>query len=114
LTDGLKAACFLIAISGAAEAAGTRCTPALPVFCANGHVGCSGKTALPTHSFRIESDRIAFDNGEAWRVTATVSDSGDVYRREVSRDWIRVGPDGRFSQRVYLERGPVMAYGICE
>jgi len=114
LSDGLNAALVLIALSGAAGAGEPRCVPALPVFCANVHVGCSGKTRLPTRGFRVEAGRIVFDDGTDWRVTAAASDSGVVYRREASRDWIRIGREGRYSQRVYLERGPVMAFGECE
>lgn len=116
MNDGLKAGLAILAFAGAAKAEGANltCTPALPVFCANVHVGCSGKTKLPTRGFRVEADRIAFDEGDEWRVVTAVTQSGVVYRRDASRDWIRIGPDRRFSQRVYLERGPVMAYGVCE
>ena len=114
MNDGLKAAFILIASSGSAQAAELRCTPALPVFCANVHVGCSGRTTLPTRGFLIEPGRIVFEDGAQWQVTATISNSGVVYRREASRDWIRIGHERRFSQRVYLERGALMAYGQCD
>ncbi len=117
LDEALKAAAFglaiLLTISGGANAADLRCTPTLPVFCANVHVGCAGRTTLPTHGFAIAADQIAYDDGTVWDVTRASSDSGDVYRRKGARDWIRVDPEGRFSQRVYLGRGPVMAFGVC-
>lgn len=114
MTEARIVAFALIAFAGAAKADDLDCTPSLPVFCANVHVGCSGRTALPTSRFVVETKRIVFDDGAEWSVTQSVSNSGMVYRRDASRDWIRIGPDSRFSQRVYLERGPVMAYGVCE
>lgn len=114
LSDGLKAAVVLIATAVVAEADEVRCTPALPVFCANVHVGCSGRTEMPTQGFMTGDGQILFDDGAIWRVDIAVSDSGVVYRREEARDWIRIDPDGRFSQRVYRARGPVMTYGVCE
>ncbi len=104
---------FLLTFTGA-QAAELRCTPSLPVFCANVHVGCSGRTNLPTHGFAITQAGVEFDDGGAWLVEISVSDSGAVYRRKDARDWIRIAPDGAYSQRAYRERGPVMAYGLCQ
>lgn len=114
MSEGLKLALALIVSTGAAAAAESRCAPALPVFCANVHVGCAGRTTRPTSGFLLGDGVIAFDDGAVWTVTSETSGSGDVYRRTGAPDWIRVDPEGRFSQRVYLERGPVMAYGVCE
>ena len=103
---------MLATVPAAAEA--QTCRPALPVFCKNVHVGCSGKTTIPTSGFAVRDDRIVFNSGVEWNVAVSRSRSGDVYRREGAQDWIRLSPDGNFSQRVYLESGPVMAYGACE
>ena len=69
---------------------------------------------MPTSGFVLGAERVAFDDGAIWDVVVTSTDSGDVYRRQALRDWIRVDPEGRYSQRVYLERGPAMAFGLCE
>lgn len=117
LDETLRAAAFSLAvfivIGGPTKAADLRCTPALPVFCANVHVGCAGRTALPTLSFTVTDGGVAFEDGSRWAGAASVTDSGTVYRRENSRDWIRLDRAGAFSQRVYRKAGPVMAYGTC-
>jgi len=116
-TEGMKFAPFLLLVfasAAEANAAGAHCTPALPIFCANVHVGCSGKTDLPTQGFTISPAKISFDDGDTWQVDVSVSDSGTVYRRRGAADWIRVDPAGAFSQRIYRDAGPVMAYGTCE
>lgn len=104
-------------IGANAEAAEVKCAPALPVFCANVHVGCAGRTAVATHGFKITlsgSDAlIAFADGRNWVADVTSSSSGAVYRQRGSRDWIRIDPKGFFSQRVYRARGPMMSYGTC-
>jgi hypothetical protein len=101
-----------------ARATAVHCRPALPVFCANVHVGCAGRTTLPTQPFTISalgtSAKIDFADGERWIAGTSVSQSGTVYRNQNSNDWIRIDPEGRFSQRVYRPRGPLMAYGTCE
>lgn len=89
------------------------CSPALPVFCANIHVGCSGKTDFPTSEFMVAGGQITFDNGEAVWSGGESTASGTVYRKPGTRDWIRISPDQRFSQRIYTAKGPVMAYGTC-
>lgn len=114
LTDGRLLAISLIAFTGGAEAADLRCIPALPVFCANVHIGCSGRTVLPTQEFSVSPTRITFSDGSGWRVDQAVSDSGSVYRRQGAKDWVRINPKGAFSQRIYRENGPLMTYGRCE
>ncbi len=105
----------IICLAGArATAADLRCTPTLPVFCANVHVGCAGRTKLPTLDFTAMVDGVVFEDGSRWSGAASVSYSGAVYRRAGSRDWIRIDTGGAFSQRVYRDGGPMMAYGVCE
>ena len=117
LDEAVKAAAFGLAISfiigSTATAANLRCSPALPVFCANVHVGCAGRTALPTLAFTITAEGVVFEDGSRWGADASVTESGTVYRRKGSRDWIRIDTAGACSQRMYRKAGPVMAYGTC-
>lgn len=93
------------------------CRPALPYFCGNIHVSCSGATTLPTRRFVLSvagtSARVDFAGAPA-PVRGTASGEHDlVVRLEGGRDWIRIHADGRYSHRVYRERGPVMSRGTC-
>lgn len=116
LDEALRAAFgFILLFTGnAAQAEELRCTPALPVFCANVHIGCSGRTTLQTQAFIVSSGKVAFSDGDEWIVDLSVSDSGAVYRKRGADDWIRVDLTGVFSQRIYRHTGPLMAYGTCK
>lgn len=112
------AAALAIGAAGAAGAATLDCAPRFPVFCANLHVGCAGRSALPAPAFRVTLGEgraeVAFADGGAWRATARTSHAGVVLRPAAGRDWIRIAPDGGYSQRIYRRRGPLMAIGRCE
>ncbi len=93
------------------------CKPALPVFCRNIHVSCSGKTAIPTSLFEVfmtgSSAYVAFGKSKE-RIAGSVTGRGDrVVRLSQSRDWIRIQTDGRYSHRTYRDGHAAMSYGVC-
>jgi len=91
--------------------------PALPKFCANIHVGCSGRSRVATSPFKVVVRRgrshVTFPDGTGWPVNATQSGGDLILRPENSRNWIRIAADGRFSQRIYRNGAALMSRGIC-
>ncbi len=97
------------------------CAPDLPRYCANIHIGCSGRSRIETAPFLLElnshiglwtqGDRRV--KGSARRQETTV-----VFRPEESRDWIRVqlgngsGPYP-YAERIYKGGQGLMARGRC-
>ncbi len=104
--------------AGAAVADGVKCKPVLPYFCANMHIGCSGRTDLPAAGFSISFEsstaRVVFESGAIWDVTIEASDSGRVFRQLGSDNWIRIDTDGQFSLRVYSGAKALMSVGQCD
>jgi len=102
--------------SGEAEI-NNACKPALPVFCRNIHVSCSGKTTIPTSPFEIfltgSSAYVVFGKSGK-QIADSVTGSGDrVVRLSQSRDWIRIRTNGRYSHRTYRDGHAAMSYGLC-
>ncbi len=93
------------------------CAPSLPQFCANIHVGCAGRSKLATSAFRItirrNQSRVEFAAGTGWPAVATQSGGDLILRPEGGRDWIRIQPDGTFSQRIYRKGRALMTHGKC-
>lgn len=94
-----------------------RCEPVYPVFCQNVHVGCAGRSSLPTNGFLITVEAngvdVVFDGGEAWMVQAPELKGERVIRKSDSRDWIRIDRRDRFSHRIYRKGTAFMAFGKC-
>lgn len=102
------------------EAIGSKyvCTPTLKVFCRNIHVGCAGRTAIPTAVFTLHIQ------GKEATVTSTGSGTSErgvaltgrdlMIRFPDGRSWIRVEPDGKFSQRIYPDTRAAMSAGHCK
>ena len=94
-----------------------RCTPALPHFCANIHVGCAGRSKQKTSAFdavfHMGRASVTFANGKGWAAEVSNSRGALILRKSDARDWIRIETDGRYAQRIYAESGPLMAYGHC-
>ena len=95
----------------------TNCIPLYPVFCKNVHVGCAGRTSLPTLGFSItqkgEMGIIEFLDGSS--VNAKIMKIGGelIFRLLESQSWIRIEEDGRFSHRVYNDGTSAMSIGQC-
>ena len=88
------------------------CTPALPFYCENIHVGCAGRTRIRTEAFEISNRQVDFEDGEVWEIRSTPDREAIIHRRSGRKDWIRIEPDGTFSLRRYAPRA-MMTRGMC-
>lgn len=106
--------------AGAAPLAVT-CEPALPYFCANIHVSCSGRTDVPTFAFRLHArdgrggiDAEAPALRELYRDARVDRDEDAVILRpRQGAGYIRLQADGRYSFRHYAGNAGIMSYGHC-
>ena len=89
------------------------CTPALPFYCQNIHIGCAGRTTMPTQSFIIDNDRVTFSDTTLWHIRRQQDREAHILWRKNHRDWIRIEADGRFSLRRYDSATPMMTRGTC-
>ena len=93
------------------------CTPALPFYCENIHVGCAGRSELATLPFRVTPTEtgaeVTADGQEAVPARVARDRSGFVLRLDSSRDWIRIEGDGRYSTRIYRDDVALMTRGAC-
>ena len=102
------------------------CQPALPYFCENVHVRCSGRTSVPTFPFRL---RVAGSTGslepasaaeEVQRLyqNAAVEWSKDddyvVLSPRASNGYLKVLSDGKYIFRLYVQSVGVMSLGYCK
>jgi len=94
------------------------CVPLFPVFCANVHVSCAGRSAVETHPFTVRISRagtvIEVEGQDAYPVSTAMSRSGVVLRPELTRDWVRIDPEMNFSQRIYRGGTALMSIGTCK
>lgn len=113
-------------VSTLAETGEVDCQPALPFFCSNVHVGCSGRSTTRTFAFTLRASR-----SHGW-IEAVADISGIVERYENGRvDWGRQGDyvilrphaangyikmlaDGSYSFRHYSQDIGMMSYGHCK
>ena len=115
----LLALCFAALFAGAdaARSETLNCAPRFPVFCANVHVGCAGRTKLRAPGFVVDLNgdeaTVLFDDGVAASAVVTRSHSGRVLRAAGAPWWIRIAPSGQFSQRIVTARGAAMSAGRC-
>lgn len=91
------------------------CAPMFPRYCANIHVGCAGRSDVPTATFllRLEDGyaEVRPEGAAPWRAPYAASHSGRVARRGMG--WLRVDPDLRFSERIYVDGQALMSAGAC-
>lgn len=121
---GLLPAAIAITWAGAAASDGAiwlECRPALPNYCANIHIGCAGRSNVPTEPFKLSFE----DKGVLHRADDPPQSLGivwsnrdAVFRSEGSRDWIRVQfgtkDEHLFSERIYRGAKALMTHGVCE
>jgi len=108
-----------------APAVAVDCRPALPYFCANIHVSCSGRTAIRTFPFRL---RVNADRGwiepeadtagmralyENARVDWGEKEMYLILRPREGAGNINLLANGKYSFRHYVQDGGVMSYGHC-
>lgn len=113
------------ALEKLAQTGALACLPTLPVFCANTHVGCSGRTAIETFAFTLrttptsawiesasDSSGIAqrYDNASVERA----SDGTYVILRPRGRDgYVKLDANGQYSFRHYANDLGTMSHGRC-
>ncbi|HEX9182681.1 MAG TPA: hypothetical protein VF876_05410 [Burkholderiales bacterium] len=101
------------------------CKPSVPYFCANLHVTCAGKTAVPTFPFSLRTA----PNGVALGAAADAQTFVEMYagsRVEWSSDgqhvivrpaqssgYIKLFRDGTYVFRYYPQHEGVMSLGTC-
>jgi hypothetical protein len=108
-----------------AQAGEVTCEPALPFFCGNIHVACSGRTTIRTFPFKlrtsarrgwIESGSDTSDIKEHYEDGRV--DWGDdgtyvIVRPQGRNGYIKLFADGQYSVRHYTPNGGTMSYGRC-
>lgn len=115
---------LLTGCTGAGAAAAplaVTCEPALPTFCANIHVSCSGRTEVPTFAFRLhaQDERGWIETGahavrEQYRdARVHWSEDAVILRPRQGAGYIKLRADGRYSFRLYERHEGIMSYGHC-
>lgn len=101
------------------------CQPAIPYFCANVHVSCTGRTSVPTFPFRLRVTPagVALDGPAAAEIfveqysDAQVEWSNDgqyvILSPARSRGYIKIFHDGRYVFRHYQHNEGFMSLGLC-
>lgn len=102
------------------------CRPALPFFCSNIHVACSGRTELKTFAFRLRADagRGAIESpadaaGILARYAGAQAHWGEdapyvILRPREGAGYIKLLPSGKYSFRHYVHGEALMSYGHCD
>jgi hypothetical protein len=108
-----------------AQAVDVDCQPALPFFCRNIHVGCSGRTEVKTFPFKLRANssrgwiesrsdtsgiRNLYENG---RVDWGEGDSYVILRPQGKEGYIKLLANGRYSFRHYVQDVGIMSHGQC-
>lgn len=108
-----------------ARALAVHCQPALPFFCANIHVSCSGRTELRTFAFELkaQSDRGGIESAAGSAGIQALYEDGRVdwdpeaayviLRARGTRGYIKLLADGRYSFRHYAQDTGLMSHGHC-
>ena len=102
------------------------CRPALPFFCDNIHVSCSGQTLRPAFAFTLragptsgsidataDAAEIALPYANA-RVEWGGAGEAVILFAQRGGGYIRLLDDGSYSLRHYLPQGGIMSRGHCE
>lgn len=102
------------------------CRPALPYFCENVHVRCSGRTSVPTFPFRLRvtgstgslEPASAAEEVELQYENAIVEWSRDddyvVLSPRASNGYLKILSDGKYIFRHYVQSVGVMSLGYCK
>jgi hypothetical protein len=108
-----------------AHAVEVQCQPALPFFCGNIHVACSGRTEVRTFPFRFhanasrgwiesKSDTSGFQKlYEDGRVAWGKDDAYVILRPQGREGYIRLLANGKYSFRHYSQDVGIMSHGQC-
>jgi hypothetical protein len=93
--------------------ASTKCTPALPFYCENIHIGCAGRSKISTQGFTFREQSVVFENGTVWNVRPREDRKALILWRQDNDDWIRIEENNRFSLRRYDHGRALMMRGHC-
>lgn len=112
---------FAVCTSAGAAPLAVDCAPALPYFCANVHVSCSGRTDVPTFAFRLHAkDDRGWIEAESHAIReqyrdARVDRDEDtvILRSRRGGGYIRLLASGKYSFRHYAGDAGIMSYGHC-
>jgi hypothetical protein len=108
-----------------AHAVEVQCQPALPFFCRNIHVACSGRTEVRAFPFRFhanasrgwiesKSDTSGIQKlYEDGRVTWGKDDAYVILRPHGREGYIRLLANGKYSFRHYSQDVGIMSHGQC-
>ena len=108
-----------------AQAVAVDCEPALPFFCRNIHVACSGRTEVRTFPFRLRAD-----SSRGWIESTSETFAMQKPYEDGSVDWgkegtyvilrpqgregyIKLLANGKYSFRHYVQEVGVMSHGRC-
>jgi hypothetical protein len=101
------------------------CEPSVPYFCANLHVSCAGRTAVPTFAFSLRATPAgaALDAGPHARAFVEQYAGGSVQWSSDGRyvivrpartgGYIKLFRDGRYVFRHYPQHEGIMSLGSC-
>lgn len=101
------------------------CAPALPYFCGNIHVSCSGQTSIRAFPFKlraaaphvsIDTARDAAGIGEQYRGASLEWDGEGAYvvlLPKQAKGYIKLLADGSYSFRHYAQDLGTMSHGHC-
>jgi hypothetical protein len=101
------------------------CRPALPFFCGNIHVACSGRTEVRTFPFRFHANA-----SRGWIESTSDASGIKTPYENASVDWgkegayvilrpqgrggyIKLLANGKYSFRHYSQDVGIMSYGYC-
>ena len=103
-----------------AEKGRVECQPAIPFFCRNIHVSCSGQSTIRTQPFELivtgERGMLVYDMGKPAGPDSgpvRIADDYALLRLRPDADYVRVEADGRYSFRIYLKGIALMSHGTC-
>lgn len=114
------------ATSKLAQTGEVTCEPALPFFCGNIHVACSGRTTIRTFPFKLRASpsrgwiesaadtsgvKERYENGRLdWEDAKTYV----ILRPREGNGYVKLLADGRYSFRHYSQGIGTMSYGRCD
>jgi hypothetical protein len=108
-----------------AQAVAVECQPALPFFCTNIHVACSGRTEVRTFPFMLRANssrgwiesksdasglRKSYENGSVdWGKDGMYV----ILRPQGRKGYIKLLANGKYSFRHYSQDVGIMSHGQC-
>lgn len=101
------------------------CEPRLKYFCENIHIGCSGRSAIPTAAFtvvvngdnalleRLVDSATPVSTGPPGAISWPEGGAYAIVRFPGAPGYLKISSDGTYSMRRYSSGTAYMAYGSC-